>query len=224
MNDIATIPPQLTILGQALRPCLAKLNSRLDTPVLPCAYVADGVSALQGGLDRLQNLTTGLNDQFEQLMRDILANENACDADVYRNAGRFEAYLDRFLDERDAVRRQILAADFAEARDLLAGAYRHTLVEIRDWLAQFIDILNDPLAELRRRGLPTTGPVELPLALTLTSSPEIARLDAWAKRKQSLQGKVEHLGFWGVLGAAGLGYLIADALFDDDCGGCGPAE
>ena len=123
-----------------------------------------------------------------------------------------------------AVYREVLALNpygrDTQARDLLAGVYRHTLVEIRDWLEDLVETLADPIAVVRRRGLPTTGYVELPLTLTLTAAPELASLSHWvgsnaggAARRQS------GLGFWGTVGALILGWGIGEALFgDDDCG------
>jgi hypothetical protein len=215
MGDIVTIPPRLTTLGSALRPCLAKLQRCLAGQVRPDIGIDDGIAWLQSGLGRLQTNAAGLHNQFEQLTREILANKGASDANVYRGAGRFEAYLDGFLDDRDSVRRTIAPGELAEARDLLAGAYRHTLVEIRDWLSRFISILDGPLAEARRQGLSANGPIELELTLTLTAAPEMVRLSAWADRKRE---KINNVGFWSLLGGLAIGALFLDGIIDNDCG------
>jgi len=44
-----------------------------------------------------------------------------------------------------------------EARDLLAGVYRHFLVEVRDWLVELVETLADPMVAVKKRGLPTVA-------------------------------------------------------------------
>jgi hypothetical protein len=59
-------------------------------------------------------------------------------------------------------------------RNLLAGAYRHPLNEVRDWLVELMAAIDDPFTALQRRGLPTTGQIEIPITLKLTQAPQLA--------------------------------------------------
>jgi hypothetical protein len=176
-------------------------------------------------LDELQAIVRKLADRINSLMSDVVANESATDGDVYRAVGRFEASVDDLL----AGYREVCAFDAysrdAEARDLLAGVYRHTLMEIRDWLEDLVETLENPMAAVRRRGLPTTGYVELPLKLTLTAAPELAALARWVEGNAgSVPIGKSGLGFWDTVGALILGWGIGEALFgNDDCGHDGGA-
>lgn len=215
MNQATTIPPRLSTLATALRPCLATLLRRLDEPALPDIPMGDSTVWLNVSLSQLKFYIEGMTFQVDQLMREVLSNEQAIDADIYRAAGRFEAYLDGFLDSRSGVRRAVVAADFVEARELLAGAFRHSLNEIAIWLKKLVNVLADPLAEARRRGMPENGPISLDLALNFTSAPETAQLNAWAMRKSQSNRRT---GFWHLLGGFALGALLIDGISDHDCG------
>lgn len=218
MSDTTSIPPRLTTLGQALRPCLELLQRRLDEAAYPDTGIDELGTWLQTSVNRLGEHLASLNTQFAQLSSEVLANENVRDADIYRSAGRFEAYLHGFLDDRTRIRRALVPADFIAARDLLAGAYRHNLSEINAWLARFIAMLDDPLAEARRQGLPEDGAINLDSTLSLTTAPEMAELSAWVERQRK---KNDKHGFWALLGGIALGAMFLDGVIDNDCGDCG---
>ena len=112
-------------------------------------------------------------------------------------------------------------ADLDE-RDLLAGVYRHLLTEIRNWMEELVEVIGDPLAAVKRRGLPTSGYVELPINLTLTEAPQLAELHDWLvpglrgagnDRLPPARARKSGLGFCGTVAAAVLGFAIGDWLF-----------
>ena len=106
----------------------------------------------------------------------------ARDADVYRTVSRLAASVDDLLADYLGVRALRAFGTDAGARNLLDGVYRHTLVEIRDWIAELVDVLADPLAALGKRGLPTSGEVGLPVSLTLTAAPQLVELSRCLRR------------------------------------------
>lgn len=218
MNPTPSVPPRFARLGEALRPGLDLLERRLDELVYPIHSINDPGSWLQSSIDRLSALVGSVNAQFAQLSNEVLANENAHDADIYRIAGRFDAYLGSFLDGRSDIRRAWVPDEFVFARDLLAGAYRHYLNELHEWLLRFIALLEDPLAAARRQGLPEDGPINLEMTLTFTSAPELAQLSAWAERQRK---KNDNSSFWTLIGGIALGALFLDGVIDNDCGGSG---
>lgn len=230
MSDESLLPPRMTLLGEAMRPIWEKVKTEIDLRVPKTeAVVGMGDVVLQHS-QSLQDSFPRLADRINRLMDDVVTNETAGDAEVYRAVGRFEAFLDDLLADYRSVRALNAYDDDVEARDLLAGVYRHALVEIRDWLAELVETLADPMAAVIKRGLPTTGHVELPLTLTLTAAPELGRLSRWAERHASALPRVGNysnvpparksgLGVWGWVGAALLGWWIGGALAgDDDCG------
>lgn len=225
MDDEPLLPRRVTVLGEAMQPLWRKIATRLDDPVTPSILVYGMTEIVSHHLDELQSLAHRLNDRVNGLMSDVVENENAADSDVYRAVGRFEAFADDLLAGYRDVRTFNAYGRDVEARDLLAGIYRHTLIEIRDWLGELVETLADPMAAVRRRGLPTTGYVELPLALTLTAAPELVALSRWIEGNADVFSSgvatkaKSGLGFWGAVGAAILGWGIGEALFgDDDCG------
>lgn len=221
MTDEAVLPKRISLLGEAMHPVLAKLRSGIAQQLSATAPVGSMIDVISVSLNSLQGIVHRLNGQVNALMSDVVSKEDASDADVYRAVGRFEAFLDDLLSEYQGLKRLNAYGADIEGRDLLVGAYRHTLVEIRDWLQDLVDTLADPQAALRRKGLPTTGPVEIPLTLHLTGAPDLAALGRWGERQSGVfsSSRNSGLGFWGTVGALALGWGIGEALFgDDDCG------
>lgn len=225
MADEPLLPHRVTLLGEAMRPLWRRIGTQIEHHVLPATAVHGMAEIVSRHLDALQARAHRLNDRINSLMSDVVANESATDGDVHRAVGRFEALVDDLLAGYREVRALNAYGRDAEARDLLAGVYRHTLVEIRDWLDDLVETLADPMAVVRRRGLPTTGYVELPLTLTLTAAPELAALSRWiGGNAGGIPGRKSGLGFWGTVGALILGWGIGEALFgNDDCGHDGGA-
>jgi hypothetical protein len=230
MSDEPMLSPRMTLLGEAMRPVWEKVQAEIDQRV-PQAEVVVGMGAVV--LHHFQSLRDNvpcLADRINRLMDDVVTNEAAGDAEVYRAVGRFEAFLDDLLTDYRSVRALNAYDDDMEARDLLAGVYRHTLVEIRDWLAELVETLADPMSAVIKQGLPTTGYVKLKLNLTLTAAPQLGQLSRWAERHASALPRAGNysgvpparksgLGIWGWGGAALLGWWIGGALAgDDDCG------
>lgn len=228
MHDEPLLPRRLTLLGEAMRPVWLKVNAQLDMPIGHSLAVPDMADVASHHLAKIGRAIQGLSDRVNGLMRDVVSNEEASDAEVYRAVGRFEAFLDDLLAGHDAVRALATDGTETEIRDLLAGTYRHALVEVRDWLRDLVDALADPIAALKKQGLPTSGEVELPLALKLTAAPELAGLSRWATQRQLSRPATDYqpppasgLGFWGTLGTIVLAWGIGEALFGGDDCGCG---
>ena len=232
MSDQPVLPHRVTLLGEAMRPLVQKISDRIDIPVTPVADVYAMIEIVSNHLTALQDVAHRLPDRIAGLMADVVDNTGASDAEVYRAAGRFEASIDDLLAGYLGVLALRAFGTDAEARDLLAGVYRHTLVEIRDWIAELVDVLADPLAALRKRGLPTSGEVELPLKLTLTAAPQLAALSRCFERQSTTPAFLlaqppaiskpsgeAGLGFWGTVGTLILAWGLGNALFgNDDCG------
>jgi hypothetical protein len=222
MSDEIELPRRLTVLGEAMRPLWITVRSQIDRPVHQALADAPSmVDVVSHHLGVLQNTILRLTDRINSLMTDVVSNDDVSDPEVYRAVGGFEAFLDDLLASYHAVRVLNVYGDDAEARDLLACVYRHSLVEVRDWLQELVETLANPLDALRKRGLPTSGAVELPLTLTLTSAPELAGLSQWAELhsldySRSRPKHCAGLGFWGTVGAMAIGFGIGDALFGDD--------
>ena len=87
---------------------------------------------------------------------------------------------------------------------------------------ELIEVIDDPLAAVRRRGTPTSGHVELPITLTLTAAPQLAELYDWLELdllepgdygSRSAPAEKQGLGFLGTAAAVALGFGIGSWLF-----------
>lgn len=231
MSDEPLLPPRVTLLGVAMLPVLEKLEQEIDRTIQPSIFVLDMKDILPKHLDTLVALVQSLEKRLNRFMPDVVSNSSATDGDVYRAVGGFEALIDDLLAGYQGICALNARGSDKEARDLLAGIYRHTLNEVRDWLQELVETLADPMATVIKRGLPTNGYVELPLMLTFTGAPQLPALERWARkhaamlttpppsaRYQPPPRRSSGLGFWGMVGAAVLGWGIGEALFgDDDC-------
>lgn len=230
MSEELVLPPRMTVLGEAMCPMLEKVKGQIDQCVPHTETVVDMGEVVLRHLRSLQDTIPRLTDRINRLMGDVVTNDDACDVEIYRAVGRFEAFLDDLLADYRSVQALNAYGDGVEARDLLAGVYRHTLMEIRNWLAELVETLADPMAAVIKRGLPTTGHVELTLTMTLTAAPQLERLTRWAECHATVLSGIQYgsspppvrksgLGFWGTVGMIALGWGISDAFFGDhDCG------
>lgn len=220
MTDEITLPSRLVCLGEAMVPVLRKLDAVVTEQSLPIVPVGSMVDVIKEGLAALGRSMPRLSDQVNGLMTDVAANGSATDRDVYRAVGRFEGVLDEIINDYRKIGRQSAFGSDEEARVLLARIYRHSMREIQVWLQDLVDTLADPKEALRRKGLLTTGSIEIPLTLTLTSAPELAGLQRWGERHSfytpSPTPTNQGLGFWGTVGAIAIGWGIGEALFGDD--------
>ena len=213
MNGNPVLPPHIITLGSAMRPLLSKLEARMmDTPKHRIVAKYDMADAISDQLDDLVGTTSGLVTKVN-ILGDVLSTVGT-DAEIHRVVGGIEVYLDDLLAQRFEVLRWRAAGSDARALDLLAGVYRHLLTEIRDWLDELVETIADPLAAVKRRGLPASGKVDLQLALTLTEAPQLAALLRWVERNHRPAGK-SNPGFLGTVGAVVAGIAIGGWLFGD---------
>jgi hypothetical protein len=208
----------MTILGEAMRPVWRRVHEKLERPAFPTVPVGNMVGVASDSLHRFVRTIPVLSQRIDDLMRDVVANEAAREVDVYRSVGRFEAVVDDLLVDYRQIQSLQTASSDRTLQELLAGAFRHALTEIRDWLAELVMTLEDPVGAVKKRGLPTTGHVVLPLTLTLTEAPQIKELNRWVQHRAVPAASPSRppLGFWGTVAAVALGWGIGNALFGDD--------
>ena len=175
--------------------------SMLETASHHLRVIGEGVHRLSTGIDTL--------------MTEVIAFEAASDVLVYRAVGRFDACLDDLVGGLESVQTIDATGTDQRALNFLAGAYRHLLKEVRDWLAELMDAITDPLAALKRRGLPTTGSIELPITLKLTPVPQLEGLLRWGQMHGAHlpAAERERLGFWRATGQIALTVALGTFLF-----------
>ncbi len=99
----------------------------------------------------------------------------------------------------------------SEIGHCLRQAAEHCLSRLEVWLTELRELLADPAAALRARGLPTSGEVELDLTLSFGPSPALDRLRAMVSAMDEPAQKKPPSPTWGFvkLVMAGLVLLLA---------------
>lgn len=221
MSDEIVLPQRMTTFGQALIPLEASLRAALNQRLAPTAPVVSMVDVARQHLDILSSVMQRLTHQCDALMAEVVSNESATDGDVYRAAGRLEGVLDGIRSGYFDVQRLAAQGSDIEARDLLAGAYRHALREILAWISDIVWTMANPGPALQAKGLPSEGNIEIRLSLTLTAAPELEELGRWVGRQakifslhvEQVSGKASSWGIWPtVLALVGL-WLFVKILF-----------
>lgn len=215
------LPPNLLALKAALPSALQTLRQALnlrEPAVLPCPDLAAEVRW------HTQHMPAGIESLADILEKRLgpVALLDGQAADAAPAVRRLEGWIRDWSGAMGEAQRLLPDPEEREARDWLVAAYRHVLRDLESGLSALAASLEDPEAKLARRGLPMQGEVVLPLEITLTECPEVARLAEWAggRSKRLLpterQTRRQGLGFWGWVGAIALGSWIGSSLADDD--------
>ena len=205
------LPAAVIALGRALRPTLAKVSATLRTSPTAGGEVAT-IASVERRLSCLANVCGDVVAKVEELGQALAAASE--ESAIYRAVGAFEAHLQVVQDGYAEVLAWGGTKQARRGRDLLAEVHRDILTQIRDWIEEIVETVDDPLAALKRRGLPTKGEVKLTIALTLHPPPELEQLMRWAEKNATPQGG--GIGFWGIVAGTVLGFGIADLLFLED--------
>jgi len=215
MSDIPQVPHRVKVMGSALRPTLERLERTMRQPLSPHQAVDNILDLVQYHLRAIGEHIDQLSKGVDSLMTKVISCESASDTDVYRAVGRFEAHLDAMLAGLQRVRSLNPCGADLRARDLLEGAYCHLLAEIRNWLIHLVSTIANPLTALQRRGLPTTGPIELEVTLKVTPPPQFAALLQWGRERYDILPKVEQQqhGFWKGARSFAIGVVLGNLLF-----------
>ena len=144
---------EMLALGRALRSTLANMSATLRSSpplggdVATSESVEDHLAQLENGCD--------FEGKFEELQQALAAGSD--ELAIHRAVGAFEAHLQVLLDGYMEVLAWGGARSARRGRDLLAEVYRDILTQIKDWIEEIVETVEDPLAAIKRRGLPTKG-------------------------------------------------------------------
>ena len=153
----------------------------LEVPA-PTLRQEDTLELVSRQLARIADDAEALTDELNGDLRNAISAEGD-DADIWRAAGRFEMCIERLLDSYDEVRRSKGGARDTPGLLLLGDIYRELLDEIRAWLNEILEFVNDPIATLRKRGLATEGDIDLTISLGLEAPPQMDSLVSWGRRR-----------------------------------------
>jgi len=219
------LPSRVAFLGEALEPVAKSLHQAITRKVKPSGREFLIVDDLVRHMGVIHQALIHLSSRLDDLMGNLIQDESAGMAEAYRAAGRLELVLSEFVDGYHEVKSSHDGPESSEARKLLLGVYRHRIREICKWLDDLVQAITNPTSALEKRGITPTADIELTVVLKMTSPPEMAKLDALAKR---LHIQVEPLaeapptyeppeprrpGILGTIGALAFGIGISKAVF-----------
>ena len=215
MASNSIVAPHIVLIGDALKPALRKIEARLNEPAPPMGTAESFRNVSERVLAQVSAAARRLVDEVNDLGR-IMQAPDAPDAQVHRAVGRLEMVLDELLESFADVRRACPPSAHEHGRHLLLAAMRRILTQIEWWLRDVVDATADPKAVLRRRGMPTSGKVELNLMLELDGSPEMDEFRNWLIVQGELEGRKKSR--WNGLAALAAGVFLGGVLFggDDD--------
>ena len=172
------IPRPLIVLGEAFGVMSRELDERMrDTPLaggtvfdifdlvdehmtLLAVHVAAFAEAVNEGLGRLTDEP---------------------DAYFHGVAGRLTTELEAILDGYADVRGLNPSDEDFEGWSLLVEIYEETLFQIQRWLEEAVEFLDDPVAVVKRRGIPAGGTVNV--GLEMKPPRQMKALTRWLQRR-----------------------------------------
>lgn len=191
MSDQSILPPHLVLLDKALRPIALKAQTRIAKAPFQTERVANMIDFIRHHLATIEDDVVRLEEEVNGELSSIAEASKATEAEVHRAAARLEVQLERLLNHYNEVRRVRPDHGYADGWRFLTGVYRDLLMQVQRWLGELIDFLEDPVAALKKRQLPTSGDVEFTLALKIVPSPSLRELTNWASRKATEMEVVE---------------------------------
>ncbi len=176
------LPARLILLGEALQPVAQAARQSLTSRVRPTGHEFVMLDDLIRHLDVIQEALTHLSPRLTGLMADVVANEGAKALEVGRAAGRLEQVLSEFVDGYLDAKASQAGPEYAEARTLIIGVYRHHIKSICRWLEELVAAIADPAGAVRKRKLAVSPTMELTVVLNMTTPPQMAALGELSMR------------------------------------------
>lgn len=234
MDDNSILPKRVIQLGKALEPVQYKIAETLNKQFYPhqrTIQTLDPAGTIHVELNEIMDVIPRLVTWIDELMADVVTNEHASSYHINRHMSQGDLLLNRLTGSYNRLHHLDLQGKDKEAMDMLARLFRHILQQIYDWLSDFTETANDPLAAVRKRRLPTRGVVKIRFILKLTvPRKELRYIKKYLKAKareeadqryieQKKTTPDERYGFWNKAGLYVLGFLFLNSLFgksDDD--------
>ena len=180
----ASQQPELVALAAALRPVAERLGARLDAPAGPAKREADRLGFLRRHLHLLGDEGGERLPDEVNALGVLLVGGDADTGAIQRSVGRVERCLENVLEGYAEAQQADFAGEYTRGLELLLEIYRDFFRQAQGWLADILEVCTDPKGAAAKRGLPTTGEVEIPLALKLSAPPALATFNAWLREQK----------------------------------------
>ena len=188
MAEASILPRHFVVLGDALRPLSRRIASRMDDAP---PRTVQKVNVVEFTRRHLQLIRVDVANLGAEINGGSAITSEKGDADIWRAVARMEIHIERLLDGFDEVRRVKPNKADAPGFSLLGDLYRAPLKQIQGWMKEILDMVDDPPAALRKRGLATQGEVDLTIPLTFEVSPQIRSLWRWLEQRMTERAAAE---------------------------------
>jgi hypothetical protein len=221
---VYVLPSQVIVLGEALASVARGARQAMTRRVRSSGHEFVTIEDISHHMGVIQQALTHLSPRIDGLMTDVIHKEGAGAVEADRAAGRLEQVLSEFVDGYIDAKASHAGPESSEARSLILGVYRHHIRKICEWLEELVEVIANPASAIQKRGIAAAANVELTVALNMTSPPEMAKLDALAKKllqspevcsdssPRFEQREVAAPGLLGTIGALAFGIGITKAV------------
>ena len=174
------VPRPLVVLGEHFRPMAEMLGKRMDEVPVEAGEVSD----IFGLVDEHTELLTDHVVAFGEAISEGLGRlTHEADEYFHEVASRLNAELEGLLDGYDDVRRLKPHEEDFEGWVLLVEIYEETLFQIQFWLEEVVEFLDDPVAGVKKRGIPADGNGAVNLRLEMQSPRQVRQLTRWLQSR-----------------------------------------
>lgn len=174
------IPRPLIILGEEFRLMAGELEMRMAEPPFEAGSVFSIFDLVDDHLELLGAHVGAFGDEISNGLGQLTHEPD----EYFRGvASRMSLELDFILDGYDQVRHLMPSDDDFEGWSLLVEIYEDTLLQIQRWLREVVEFLDDPVAGVRKRGIPADGSGAVNLQLEMRPPRQLNRLTRWLNHR-----------------------------------------
>ena len=174
------IPRPLKILGDDFRLMAEELGTRMDEMPFETGTVSNIFDLID---EHMEHLADHVNAFGEEIGEGLGRLTHEPDEYFRGVTSRLNAELEGILDGYDDVRRLKPSDEDLEGWSLLVEIYEETLFQIQLWLEEVVEFLDDPVAGVRKRGIPADGGGVVNLQLEMKAPRQVKLLTRWLKRR-----------------------------------------
>lgn len=221
-DETIALPRHLQIFLAAIKPVRQHLYGGLGQTVLPVVEAPDFLQRIAGLLNPLELFVQNIDRIINKKLGVVVQRSDASEVEILSAVRDFEHELHSVLSAYQSVRALKVYVEDVYARQLLEEIYLHLFNQLCAWLDELVEVLSDPAGTLKKRGLPTSGHVNVPINLTLMPAPQLVKLVAWCRARDEETGDAvqsaapARIGWLATIGLTWLGWEFIEHLLGED--------
>ncbi len=174
------IPQPLIILGEHFRLMAGELSMRMDATSFESGTVYNIFDLVDDHMTLLGNHVSAFCEEVSNGLGQLTHEP---DEYFHGVANRLNAELFCIVDAYDDVRSLTPSHEDFEGWSLLVEIHEETLFQIQRWLEEVVEFLDDPLAGVKKRGIPSDGSGAVNLRLEMRAPHQVNQLTRWLNRR-----------------------------------------